>query len=189
MSVDSQKWISHPIHTHPIGSVSLENPDQHMHACSVASAMSNSLRPYGLEPTRLLCPWDCPDQSTWVSCPFLLPGDLPNPGIHPVSLAFLALGGGVFTTEPAGKFPLLTSQMITRAKKGTRNPAFCFCFFLEYLLKELCLYGPFGLYGLYGSGKNRHVQDLLKVRCLLGVSQYKAGPPKIYILDVNIHKK
>ena len=132
MWVNSQKWISLPIHTHSTGSVSLENPDQHMHACSVASVMSNSLRPYGLQPTRLLCPWDCPDQSTWLSCPFRLLGDLPNPGIQPVSLAFLALAGGFFTTDPPGKSPWPTYQMIARAKKGTRNTKssfFGFAFF------------------------------------------------------------
>ena len=30
-------------------------------------------------------------------------GDLPEPGIEPVSPAFLALVGGFFTTEPPGK--------------------------------------------------------------------------------------
>ena len=32
--------------------------------------------------------------------PFPSPGDLPDPGIESVSLAFLALAGGFFTTEP-----------------------------------------------------------------------------------------
>ena len=30
------------------------------------------------------------------------PGDLPNPGIEPVSLMSPALAGGFFTTEPVG---------------------------------------------------------------------------------------
>ena len=34
-------------------------------------------------------------------CP--LPGDLPDPGIKPVSLMSPALAGGFFTTEPRGK--------------------------------------------------------------------------------------
>ena len=33
-------------------------------ACSVASVMSDSLRPYALKPTRLLCPWDSPGKNT-----------------------------------------------------------------------------------------------------------------------------
>ena len=34
--------------------------------------MSISLRPHGLQPTRLLCPWDFPGKSTGVECHFLL---------------------------------------------------------------------------------------------------------------------
>ena len=32
------------------------------------------LRPYGWEPTRLLCPWDTPDKNTEVACHSLLQG-------------------------------------------------------------------------------------------------------------------
>ena len=32
------------------------------------SVMSDSSRPHGLQPTRLLCPWDFPGQSTGVGC-------------------------------------------------------------------------------------------------------------------------
>ena len=34
--------------------------------------MSGSLRPYGLQPTRLLCPWDFPGKNTGVGGHFLL---------------------------------------------------------------------------------------------------------------------
>ena len=34
--------------------------------------VSNSLRPHGLQPTRLLCPWDFPGKSTGVGCHHLL---------------------------------------------------------------------------------------------------------------------
>ena len=51
-------------------------------SCSV---VPNSLRPHGLYPTRLLCPWDFPGNSTGVDCHFLLQGNLPNPGIEPRS--------------------------------------------------------------------------------------------------------
>ena len=34
--------------------------------------MSNSSRPHGLQPTRLLRPWDFPGKSTGVGCHFLL---------------------------------------------------------------------------------------------------------------------
>ena len=37
-------------------------------------------------PAWLLCPWDSPGKKTGVGCHALPPGDLPNPGIEPVSL-------------------------------------------------------------------------------------------------------
>ena len=61
--------------------------------------MSNSVWPYGLQPARLLCPWDSPGKNTGVGCPL---GDLPNTGTKPVSLTSPALAGGFFTTEPLG---------------------------------------------------------------------------------------
>ena len=43
------------------------------------------------------------NQEYWSGLPFPPPGDLPNPGIEPVSLASAALAGRFFTTEPPGK--------------------------------------------------------------------------------------
>ena len=39
----------------------------------------------------------------WGRLPFPTPGDLPDPGIKPMSLAPPALAGGFFTTVPPGK--------------------------------------------------------------------------------------
>ena len=44
----------------------------------------------GLQPARLLCPWDFPGKNTGVGLPFPSPGDLPNPGIEPGSPALQA---------------------------------------------------------------------------------------------------
>ena len=44
-----------------------------------------------------------PRQEYWSGLSFPSPGDLPNPGIKPVSLASPTLAGGVFTTWPPGK--------------------------------------------------------------------------------------
>ena len=64
-----------------------------MKACSNAkwkwkwscSVVSDSLRPYGLQPTRLLHPWDFTGKSAGVDCHFLLQGIFPtqesNPGL------------------------------------------------------------------------------------------------------------
>ena len=44
-----------------------------MHACMVsASVVSDSVRPYGQQPTRLLCPQDSLGKNTGVGCHFLL---------------------------------------------------------------------------------------------------------------------
>ena len=42
-------------------------------------------------------------QEYWSGLLFPSPGDLSDPGIKPASLAFPALAGMVFTTEPHGK--------------------------------------------------------------------------------------
>ena len=44
-----------------------------------------------------------PSQEYWNGLLFPPPGDLPNPGIEPVSVASLALAGGFFTPVPPGK--------------------------------------------------------------------------------------
>ena len=57
-----------------------------MHACLAASVVSDSVRPYGLQPARFLCPWDSPRQEYWsglLPCP--PPRDLTNLGIKPVA--------------------------------------------------------------------------------------------------------
>ena len=41
-------------------------------------------------------------QEFWSGLPCFSPGDLPNPGVEPMSLASPALAGGFFTTEPPG---------------------------------------------------------------------------------------
>ena len=42
-------------------------------------------------------------QEYWSGLQFPTPGDLPNPGIKPMSLASPALAGECFTTAPLGK--------------------------------------------------------------------------------------
>ena len=49
-------------------------------SCSV---VSDSLRPLGLQPTRLLHPWDFPGKNTGVGCHFLLQEIFPTQGLNP----------------------------------------------------------------------------------------------------------
>ena len=57
----------------------------------VSSAMSDSLRPHGLQPARLLCPWDFPGKNTRGGCYF-----------HTVSIATAPI---YIATNCAGRFP------------------------------------------------------------------------------------
>ena len=50
------------------------------HACYVTSVLPDSLWPYGLQHTRLLCPWGFSRQKYWSGLPCSLPGDLPTQG-------------------------------------------------------------------------------------------------------------
>ena len=45
----------------------------------LVTAMSDSLRPHGLQPAKLPCPWRFSRQEYWLSCP--PPVDLFNPGL------------------------------------------------------------------------------------------------------------
>ena len=65
--------------------------------------MSDSFWPHGLEPTRLLCPWDFPGKSTGVGCHCLLQRVFPIQGVTLMSLESPALAGGFVTTEPPRK--------------------------------------------------------------------------------------
>ena len=58
-------------------------------ARSVASAVSGSLRPHGLQPSRLLCPWDSPGKSTRVGYHALLQGVFLTQGLNPSLLHLL----------------------------------------------------------------------------------------------------
>ena len=60
--------------------------------------MSDSVRPHGLQPARLLCPWDFPGKDTGAACHFLLQGILPTRGLN--------LG---LLHRQADSFPLATS--------------------------------------------------------------------------------
>jgi len=50
------------------------------------SVVSNSLQPHGLQPTRLLCPWDSPGKNTGVGCHFLLQRIFLSQGSNPYLL-------------------------------------------------------------------------------------------------------
>ena len=75
-----------------------------MYVCSV---MSDSFRPHGLEPARLLCPWNFPGENTGVSCHFLLQGIFPTR--ERTHVTFIScIDRGFFTTSATWKAPYVT---------------------------------------------------------------------------------
>ena len=63
-----------------------------MHAQMLScSVVSDSLRPHGLLPTRLLCPWISPGRNTGVNCHSLLQRIFLMEGIKPASPALQAV--------------------------------------------------------------------------------------------------
>ena len=65
-----------------ICSLCSESKFPHMCACMhVCSAVYDSLQPHGLQPARLLCPWNFPGKNTGVGCYFLHQGIFPTQGL------------------------------------------------------------------------------------------------------------
>ena len=63
-----------------------------MHECYVASAVSDSLCPYELQPSRLLCLWDSLGKNTGVGGHVLLQGTFLTQGLNPHLLQLLHCG-------------------------------------------------------------------------------------------------
>ena len=57
--------------------------------CVLCSIVSISLQLYGLQPARLLCPWNFTGKNTGVGCSFLLQGIFPTQGLNPILLCLL----------------------------------------------------------------------------------------------------
>ena len=75
--------------------------------CVSRSVVSDSLQPQGLEPSRLLCPWDSPGKNTGVGCYFLLQRIFPTQGwnlclLHDRQILLLLSQQG--SSEPLGKY-------------------------------------------------------------------------------------
>ena len=71
------------------------------------SVMSNFCNPKDSSPLSMRIS----RQDYWSGLPFPSPGDLPDPGMEPVSPASPALAGGFFATESPGKPKMLVAQL------------------------------------------------------------------------------
>ena len=63
------------------------------------SVVSNSLRPHGQQPARLLCPWNIPGKNTGVGFHFLLQGIFLTQGLNPHLFESPAVAGRFSTTS------------------------------------------------------------------------------------------
>ena len=89
-------------------------------------------------------------QEFWNGLPFPSLGDLPHPGIEPVSLSSPALAGGLFTTEPPRK-PLTYSK--------------CSKIFIMVTIKPKSEYFPHSRWPLLFLGKSlgeREINEILQ---------------------------
>ena len=81
-------------------------------ACSVVSVLSDSLRPHGLESTRLLCPWDSPSKNTRVGCHALLQGIFPTQVSNPRFLHLPCITGRFLTHRAIWEAPSKKSRVL-----------------------------------------------------------------------------
>ena len=82
-----------------LGLISGQGTRSCMSQLNIPQVVSESLRPHGLQPSRLFCPWNFPDKNTGNRLPFLPPGDPRNSGIEPASLTSPVLAGDGTTWE------------------------------------------------------------------------------------------
>ena len=89
------------------------------------SVVSDSLQPYALYLSSLLCPWNFLGKNTGSELPFPPLGDLPGPGLEPESPVSPALAGRFFTPAPLGKptsmsdFPTIPRCLHTQTGQRT----------------------------------------------------------------------
>ena len=61
----------------------INHNNKHKVACINALSRVRLFAPHGLQPSRLLCPWDFPGKNTGVGCRCLLQGIFPTQGSNP----------------------------------------------------------------------------------------------------------
>ena len=84
--------------------------------CEVSQkVMSHSLPSHGLQPARLLCPWDFPGKHTEVACHFLLQGIFPTQGSNGHLLHLLHCREILYHLSHQGSPYLLESESESRS--------------------------------------------------------------------------
>ena len=90
---------------------------------TVALVVSNSVQPYGPQPTRLLCPWDSPGKNTGMDCHAILQGIFLTQRSNPHPLGLLHWQMGSLPLAPPGKPTLVSwlSSFLTRSSSHNNS--------------------------------------------------------------------
>ena len=84
------------------------------YACVLShSIVSDSLRPYGAKPVRLLCPWNSPGKNAGVGCHCLLQGIIPTQGLNPRPLCLLHCRRILYLVSHRGRLIIWKYYFIT----------------------------------------------------------------------------
>ena len=128
--------------------------------------MSNSWRPHGPQPTRLLCPWDSPSKNTEVSCHALFQGILPTQGWNPYLLCLLYCQMDSLLLAPRGKSQSNYTPIKKKKKVGMMAPFTLLLMLLSLSWLEPLMESCWFSFPL--SGKQDFQQSLLFTYCRLG---------------------
>ena len=102
--------------------------------CAQSLQSCSTLQHYGLQPARLLCPWNFPGKNTGVGCHALLQGIFLTQGS---SLCFLNCREILFITEPPGKLHKLKPASDTKHGKFLRQISSEEGHYLQHMIHEL----------------------------------------------------
>ena len=100
------------------------------------SVVSDMLRPHGLQPARLLCPWSSPGKHAGVGCHFFTPKAPPGPGVSSPSASASSCPDPCHApcrppglrepfprnTPRGGLSPAVRPQLFSRAHSSTQAP-------------------------------------------------------------------
>ena len=95
-------------------------------------SLPDSVRPHGLQPSRLLCPWDSPDKNTGVGCHALLQGIFPTQGLNPHLLCLLHWQVDYLPPEPPEK-PITVLESLSNKNSVLIQKSECTMQYVNYL--------------------------------------------------------
>ena len=103
-----------------LGLISGQETRACMPQLKIPSIVSESLRPYGLQPSRLLCPWNFPGKNTGTDCHFFLQGIFPTQGSNPHLLCLLCWLVDSLPLAPPGR-PQRFLHVVTKDSCNQRS--------------------------------------------------------------------